>query len=179
MSQNSWPKPRALAAAVLLTAALVAAACASRPEPPSVPASQPKQGGTPAPEPRKGLTFRYHGAGDGMNTNGPTPSTSWTEFDASDGSELRAYQYSFKRPEYAEKFYAEKVAEAAAVLREEVRAAGPDFVGGRRAVVEYAGRGGGRRGAVLELRGSSVSEVIGATVGHALAYEEWREGQRQ
>src|ERR671929_244305 len=122
------PNPRALAHAALLAFALTAAGCGRNPRPLNAPADQPRQDRAHMPELMRGLSFRYHGAGDGANTDGHTPSTSWTEFDVSDGSEVRAYQHSFKRPEYAEKFYSDIVGRALAVLQESAQDNGPDGI---------------------------------------------------
>lgn len=170
---------RVVVPSALLTAVTAGSGCVHAPRPPTDTASRRTQNEGPVLEPREDLTFRYRAAADGAaNLGDSIPTKSWTEFEASDGSTVRAYQRSFKRPEYAKDFYLGELARASAVLLE----AAPDSVPSgfivQRAVVEFAAENGRKRAAVLELSGSYVSEVTGPSVGHVLAYERWRETQR-
>lgn len=124
-------------------------------------------------KPKEGLTFCPRSAVDGSKVD---PIFDETGYEASDGEKLASDIYHFRRRDGAADFYSKQLASARAVLEADTP---PDDADRRRAVVELETKDGTSKAAVLVLSGELVTEIVGPSVGHVLAFEKWQRVTRQ
>jgi hypothetical protein len=156
----------------LLAFTLTGSGCASSPRPAAEKPGQQNPDVSPTLKAREGLSFNYHGAVDGSNTD---PRFDATEYEASDGERVTSEWYSFKHREGAAKYYSGLLARARTVLDGGGQINDMSSTAQQRAVIEFVTGDGRPLAAVVELSGNNVNEVIGPTAGHVLAFEKWRE----
>ncbi len=166
---------RVAAVSVLLTFAVTEIGCVSKPQPLAETPSREKSDVSPTLRAKEGLTFRLKSATDGANTD---PRFDATEYAASDGETVASEWHSFKHREDAVKFYSDALARARTVLERSTQVNDLGNTDTQRAVIEFVTNNGRSLTAVVELKGSSVNEIIGPTVGHVLAYEKRQEVNR-
>lgn len=172
---------RAAAPVVLLLLALAGGGCAGRSRSAAETAGgqrqneSPEPGAAPTLKPKEGLSFRPRSFYDGVNAE---PTVSGTVFEASDGERVESRWHSFKRRENAAKFYADELARARAVLEKSAADGETGVAAKERAVLEVVTPDGRAWAEVIEMRGGSVNEITGRSVGHVLAFERWQAAQK-
>lgn len=172
---------RAAAPGVLLVLALAGGGCAGRSRSAAETAGGQRQNESPEPgasralRPKEGLSFRPRSFYDGVNAE---PTVSGTVFEASDGERVESRWHSFRRQENAAKFYADELARARAVLERGTAGGERGAAAKERAVLEVVTPDGRVWAEVIEMRGGSVNEITGPSVGHVLAFERWQAAQK-